>query len=571
MINPSSISTIQGSPVFASQRVILTCTSPNHGCVSSSNELVIRLPYALQPSYGGISHLARALGYESGGAETLATWNAHDLTISEYFEDSVRRMSSTNYWDCERFERAVEVMTASIQDADRPTVRIQVGGIDLPSLRAVLTACIRTTVGRLSHLIVEIPNIEHESRADSPRSVHRAAVLRTAEAAGAVFSRHTDLGIEIADCGQARSSESCSSPLQNHDPELEYLFRNDHLAFIGNGTPFAKCQMNALVAARGGEVNVLFEHLDLLRELASSGEEVARASSMKAVAIARFKGAEMWAVAEEAVADGFRGLKEPTTDTTRMEKGWLHNNLALIHVLRYIREADSAELIQASSQLQRAFEECVRGPASLNSALHLNLTANALRLLELDQRYAEALALLEGLQGASEHAAHLYRKAVLLCRLHRPAECLEMLRQADALCSPRQWPFKLAIAAATAYTYALRDNFSKATKVLEASLALAVAKRSHREVQTLLPNFFYCLCNQYGIDAAARMVSETLDNTGLDIVGSLRTLPSGMTPPPSKLPPFIPELDLSRAIPSRHLINSMLDQKLQSSRIGVTQ
>lgn len=484
------------------------------------------------------------------------------LSVSDAFEDAARRATRTNWWSVTQFESLVEAVEGLLDTIDGPTVAVAAASaFDIPTLRVLLTAWMRHK-GTARRLILQVDGLDAEHHGDElKRRVGSWVIEELAAAVGANFTWSA---------GSARAHVPLqASPSKDANVIGEFLIGNDLAALERQSLAVSEgLLVEALIAARNDALDIALSRLDVIESAEGLLTDRARACSTRAVTLVRLGGPSGLESARDSVRRGLSFVQSASTSEARLETAWLLNNAALLEVLDYMRSRDKRKLTSASRLLSHALGASTGVRTAAGEALRLNATANAVRLLELEGRFGDALSLMRRAFSEPNEVAVFYRTAVLEVRVGNYAKALVDLAAATLRCPAKHWPFRLEIAHARAFAHACSGSFGAAIDSLGEGLELAHRVRSRRAVATFGSNLVRCLLEVNLREEAAAIV-ESLATVGLTVDDG-DSAATRVSPPPSKLTPYVPEIDLAVAKVARCQINAQFDRTLNPGSAGAT-
>jgi tetratricopeptide (TPR) repeat protein len=265
----------------------------------------------------------------------------------------------------------------------------------------------------------------------------------------------------------------------------------------------------------------------------------------------------------------------------RVERAWLLNGQALVMTLK-AKQGSSGEdrdekFKQAFAQEFEAFDLVKDLPGAAPSYLRHNLLANLTFLLEISQRFEEAVTFwrraFERYLAADSHAFEATfntRLGLLLFKAGRREEGIATLERARELCAGEGDGFlEESVCLATGYAYAKSGQHDRALRAYLAGRELSWRLRSLDSVCAHQAGILCCLAAMRAIDEfdqvrqqvleslpgtvlAARLAAAAPDGSESD-PGQFLTAAGIVLPLPSpKLPAYIPEVDLE-GIPAQDL------------------
>lgn len=512
-------------------------------------------------AYSALPGLLASLGSPPG--PVMEPGGGDGLAGPEVFEDALRRATVTNWWDLETFESYVGQVQDALRGLGGRALRVRdTPGVDLPTMRVLLTAFARLPGGGRRLCLEGV----------RPPGGNGAAPALS------VFARDAALHDMALSMGAGWPSPSPTpGPGRTDAPRAvttsavaEFLHRNDPAALEATDlAPPDQRLMRALVAARHGRVDLTRAYLEEMERESSPALDRARACSLHAVTLARSGGAAGRDEARRSVGRGFVAAERCGGDAAAVERGWLHNNAALLDVLSYLDSGDRGFLAAASRGLARALDAATASGSPGAAALRSNAIANAVRLLELEGRFSEAGDLLRlAFSGVDVPAVHYRMAALELCQGHVRA-ALAGFETARAGLARSHWPFQLAFLHGFAYAHAAAGQVAAAADYLHQGLDVALAVRSRPGALVFGSNLVRCL-RLAGGEREARILRERLaaeESVTLPAETS-GTVAGPVSMPPSKLPPYVPEIDLATLRPGRVQINRALDHRVASCAGG---
>ncbi|NOT07863.1 MAG: hypothetical protein HOP28_06620 [Gemmatimonadales bacterium] len=465
------------------------------------------------------------------------------------FEDAQRRVVTANSWDVASFESEVGRVADMLALADAPVVLHADWLWGLRTWRIVLTAIARSTNPRRLHVVIDDAasgSIEGKSSSLS-NVVHASAMLEMAQSVGVGSMTVAAYPGDKVSLGR--------------DPIQQFLLRNDSTVLPAPALrPLERLILEALLAHRHRRFDVALSRLQTAELTAQSREDLARVCSIRAVMMARIGGARLLREAEISVYRGLAAVEGVRRPSAGLERGWLYNNGGLLSVLAFLREGERRHLESARGFLTKVFGESRSSSGPGNEALCANAAANAIRLLELEGRFPEALGLFRCSFPDPTEPEILYRGAVLELRCGGVARARQILDKARKKCGPSLWPFHLAFLRALAACDVVEGRDGNASALCEEGLELALVIRSRTAAVAFGGNLIHCLARTHRGRQSRRVRERLKVDEGIDLSGDSRL---GVSPPPSKLAPYVPEIDLAVLRPPRHSpINQEMERRL---------
>ncbi len=243
------------------------------------------------------------------------------------------------------------------------------------------------------------------------------------------------------------------------------------------------------------------------------------------------------------------GLSEPELE---LERGWLQNGMALNEAMRWRRNrSDLSHFRHAFALVTDAFNRIrgLDGPAAIY--LRFNLIANSAFLVEMKGAYAQAARLFQkafDLEGADERfGAEMtlgYRIGVLLLRAGRYDEARSYLTRAEAWTRRRStWSNREIVLRALAELAECEGRADLAEEAHQEGMALC---RRARAAQGFWHHGMHLhrLLSARGSTSSARRIADDFLAEGLPAPGTPAAAAFAPRPVPSKLPAYVPEIDL---------------------------
>jgi hypothetical protein len=456
-------------------------------------------------------------------------------------QDAARRVGPRTL-DAATIERGIAGLRAVLRriQADHPASEIVVPAadrVDVPSLRLLAAAWSRD--GSLSGtLVLETVG---PGFGDADADAAQAAAFD-----GLTRALHAD--------GQATAAPRSAAPRPSapSDPRPAFLRRNygHALAHVGDGDQ--RLLLRALVAARLGRTATAVHYLDALERSATTAVGRAAACSTRSVVLAKCGDRGALRAAADSVSRGLAHVDGDPSVDARCNRGWLHNHDGLIHVMDYLSSRDRAALDRAAGSLRAAMAEVAALPADQHAVLHLNVQANAVQLLDLCGRPADALRWLDAAFAPLAHPVYAYRRAALLLKVGRPAEALEGFDRATAGCDPLDWPYRETIERGRAAAHLALGDTAAAAAAYGRGLRLCFDARAAAGATAHAAGRMACLRLQ-GQRWLKHDLAEVCNLEGIAIDPDRAVPPR----PPAKLPTHVAELDLQ--FDHRPAINARMD------------
>jgi tetratricopeptide (TPR) repeat protein len=272
----------------------------------------------------------------------------------------------------------------------------------------------------------------------------------------------------------------------------------------------------------------------------------------------------------------------PDTDGSaerRVERAWLLNGQALVMTLKAKQGSSGEErdekFKKAFAQEFEAFDLVKDLPGAAPSYLRHNLLANLTFLLEISQRFEEAVTFwrraFERYLAADSHAFEATfstRLGLLLFKAGRREEGITTLERARELCAGEGDSFlEESVCLATGYAHAKSGQHDRALRAYLAGRELSWRLRSLDSLCAHQAGILCCLAAMRAIDEFDRVRDQVLESLhGTALAARLAAAaPGGCDPaqfltaagivlplPSPKLPAYIPEVDLE-GIPAQDL------------------
>lgn len=456
--------------------------------------------------------------------------------------DDASRRASPTMRDIAGFESAVESVGAVFASLPVGTnvVLHSADNIDIPSLRIIATAWLRGYGNRDSCLVLETGGSLPDAAADAARRFAFDGVIRGLQASASEITQYS---------GARREDNKFSG-----DAVTSLLRRNFvHVLQIAGDDPDGLL-LRSLAAAGSGNIAAALSSLDSMEQTSPSPVDRARACSTRAVILAKYGGTNRLQEAEASVASGHYYTNKISDDSiAAAQRGWLYNNAGLIQIVRWMGSHEPALLNTASQCLRDALNEVIVASPAAAPALHYNVQANAVQLLELMGQHSDALNWLNKAFSQTEHASYFYRRAVLLMKLGNLDSAESAINLAEECCNRRDWHFHETIDRARGYINFAIGRMAIAESHFRQGLDTCRRVRMANGTISHAKGLIACLNAMHRKTNRDELIGQLEHEESLAIDGSVAVVPM----PPSKLPTYVPELDL---LPShRPTLNAVLD------------
>ena len=263
-------------------------------------------------------------------------------------------------------------------------------------------------------------------------------------------------------------------------------------------------------------------------------------------------------------------IREDEDEDIQLERAWLLNGLALNEAILWRRSPDGNQhLRRAFGLVRQAFQLVRDGHSPTRTYLRFNLLTNSAFLLEMEGKYREAAEVfsrtfdfpsLESETTARRLRASLaYRLGVLKFRGESYDEAANLIKTAgDAELGEETWPTLERILRAQGHIEIGQGALRRARESFLRGLELCSAGRSAQGWREHARGLLASMILDGEEPKARDLAEELLEKEGISVMPST-TGQLCLSNLPSKLPPYIPEIDLEDIPPvdlNRFLGNS---------------